>query len=260
MQFNGKKTKITGFSLSDYLGNMDFCAETEDLPFKNEGFQENNSGKPQLQENSMDFDINSDFSDNFAVNHVFIVKALKISVFPGFALKIIEISFYWKNPENAIFQCKERENTIKVAFLRKNDSILVRLQRKNGVFAVIVNKNQEIEAFIGEKQGNLRKIEGGLAKNVKKCIDSRWIHQFLLILTEELKVLAFNTQGESVFFLEKSGFFSNSFTVSAGKQAKSLIKSEKNAFLLKNEEEVKNPILIPATFYATFCATFYATF
>jgi len=251
VQLQRKKTKITNFFLNDYIKNLDFTIEDDFQEKKDEkigDFKGNSSVKHEIQKNSMDFDINSYFDDNFGLNHIYIVKAFKIIDISGnFLLKLINFSFYWKNAVKSLikFECKERENMIEMPLLGKNDSIIVRFHKKKEIFVMILNKNQEIAVFIDKKHEEMMKIDGILVKSVKKCLDSRFIHDFLIILTSDLRVLAFNLQGESVFFLEKAIFISNSFKIPSQNE-KFLINSVifgENAFLMKNEAEVSQKAL-----------------
>ena len=237
-----KITRIHMINLKDYIENLDLKAEEDiinDIILSNS--LEINVTTPFMQQNSKDFDINCYYDKALETYHFFIVKAMKFFNNQTFTLKLIEISFFWKNDGKSILKhdCNALNMNITNS-LRSRDRIILRLHGKKRSFLIVLNKHMEIEIFFNRKyHGSLIKLENPLLKNINKIMDACWIGDFLLFFTGDMQFISFNEKHENVFFLEnKTNFLSNYLRFPLTKPINLTKLMENTVFMMKNEEEV----------------------
>lgn len=258
-------TKISKISLSDYF---DCFEETKD--FENSSQYSKKSSDESILENfneekekekplhqvekllfklfiffyimkkpSKEFDVNVYYDENLNLKHYLIVKGVKrINEFKGnHFLSIFYISFFLKE-ENIIKNNIVSNNHYEIQ-LTLMEWFIFKLNKQHASLLLIINKIGYVEVYFKIKISEpfMKITHSQIEKNCIKIYDGCWLNDIIILLNQNLEILAFNSKNEIIFFrYADSNNLLNSLKMNFQKTTKKL--NQDSICLIKNEEDV----------------------
>lgn len=189
---------------------------------------------------SKEFDVNVYYDENLNVKHYLIVKGVKRKneLFKGnHFLSIFYISFFLKE-ENIIKNNIVSNNHYEIQ-LTLMEWFIFKLNKQNASLLLIINKIGYVEVYFKIKitEPFTKITNPQIEKNCVKIYDGCWLNDIIVILNQNLEILAFNTKNEIIFFrYSNSNNLLDSLKMNFQKLTKNV--NPDSICLIKNEEDV----------------------